>query len=201
MPILVGAVSVVLIAAILWTVRGARAKALAVAASESATVDTAEIESLTELELRRARRLDYPLSLIVFRLDKAESHNASPHEVLPLLDATSLHAASAGDPRSGAADAHGASSAPIVKLRSTDNVVFDRQQERFVMMLVGTEKQHAERIGARTAVSVQAKLHCSCSFGCAAFPADGFFAEDLLKRADPQAHSVLAPEGKAAQVA
>jgi len=182
MPILVGLAILVVLLAVLWTIRASTRKAITSVSDVSPLVDAMEMESIIEFELQRARRLDYPVSLIVLRIAKDQPAHPPPAKVIALFGDTARGTPATSEEEAALSIAR-RSRAELARLRSTDNVLFDQEQQRFVMALVGTSKQHAERIAARIGVSIEENLRCPSHFGCAAFPEDGLFADDLLKHA------------------
>lgn len=192
MDLLILAIFLTLIGVLVWNVRAIRLRLEAESITGAAVLETDEVESLLELELQRARRLNYPLSVINLRLEHQDVNPAVSHAVLKMIAADSRRAAP-GDTGSGVINIFRNSPGPLVTLRSTDLAVYDKQGNRFVMLLVGTGREDAERIARHVATCVSESLGYRSIYGCAEFPSDHYFKEDLLRETQAQQHAVEAP--------
>lgn len=189
MEILVIGVLAVATALVFWNIRIIRSKLIAFTESGSAEIDIEDFESLMELELQRARRLNYPLSVIMFRIKRDLMRKPSPSEVLRFIAGDS-RAVRLTDQSPDVVNIFRNAPEPVVRMRSTDTAVYDRERNRFVMMLVGSKREDAERIAKRISTDLQEDLGLSVNYGCAEFPRDRYFIQDLMADAELESHSV-----------
>lgn len=197
MQFLVYAALIALVLVLLWEIRAIRSKLSSLSQAELATVSTEDLESLLELEVQRARRLNYPLSVIVLRREKARPSNHSSGEVLKLIAADPRYVGPT-ESKAGVINIFRNSHDPAVRLRSTDMAVYDKQGNRFAILLVGTERKDAENIAKRIAASLSEKLSQIFEYRCSEFPGDHYFMEDLLTDSDFQRHTDEQPEASQA---
>lgn len=192
MEIVVMGVLGALTALAIWNIRNIRnlrAELATAGDASGVSIDMEQFESLMELELQRARRLNYALSIIMFHLERKGGKSPSPNDVLGYI---------AGDPRyvgvtdesAGVANIFRHAPDPVIRLRSTDTAVYDRRRNRYVMMLVGTQRDDAERIAKRIASNLTEQSGHSVSYGCAEFPRDRYLIDDLIEDAEQHRKAV-----------
>jgi hypothetical protein len=181
-------------AVLIWSTRDLRRRLEELVLGRSAVVDTADAKALMESELERARRLDYPLSVVTIRPDDSSTFSASSDQALsritggeqPVRDIAS------------STNLFRRRRKPIVQLRSTDVAVFDKQQQNFMVLLIGATRVDAEKVAERISKKIAIAIQQPLRYGCAEFPQDSYVFEDLLKRAETStqsaAYPVLKPE-------
>lgn len=167
-------------AVLLWNIRVIKSKLTAVVDTGSSQVEASEFQSLMELELQRARRLNYPLSIISLRTKNTGRTRPSPRDVLRLISFDSRYVG-IKSPIPGVVNIFENSPDPAIRLRATDMAVYDKKRDRFVMMLVGTEREAAEKIAHRLSANLSTNLKCSVGIGCAEFPSDRYGVDDLIE--------------------
>lgn len=200
-----------LIAAVLWLARARvwrrpSARSLAhvypvVSMSSLLSEDRDEptrLRSLVELELQRARRFDYSVSLVVVQLDDLR---ADRPELKKALAAIADSNATEALPHAPPGTVHIFSGRPemTINLRSTDMAVYDEEKNRFLMLLVGSKKKDALKIAERIRQQLTASFGGWVGVGCAEFPAEGYFVDDLILSAERELTLVGAkfPKGAA----
>lgn len=170
---------------LIWNTRDLRARLEQITLSNSAVLNTAEVETLIENELARARRLDYSVSILEIRPDEQESASETAKYFLKSVSNGTQPIVE----RSHSIHLFPGQRKPFVQLRSTDVAVYDKQLQRFVVLLIGTQKVDAERIAERVSRRISTAIEQPVQFGCAEFPADNYLLEDLLNSAKVSMHS------------
>lgn len=151
--------------------------------TRSVIIKSSQLHSLMELEFERARRLNYPFSIVIIKVAKSFAWKTPPDVVLGLL-ADDSDEQSSDDSEPSAVNIFRNKPEMAVNLRSTDMAVYDEQRGRFVLLLVGTSKGDAQRIAQRVTIKLTSRLNEDVTYGCAEFPVDDLFLDDLIKRAE-----------------
>lgn len=151
--------------------------------TRSVVLKSAQLHSAMEIEFERARRLNYSFSIVVINIVERVVWNASPDAVLRILADEGASLESDRSPP-GTINIFRSSSDIAVKLRSTDTAVYDDEKNRFILLLVGTRKHDAERIAGRVTDRLAKGLQQEVAYGCAEFPEDALFLDDLIARAE-----------------
>lgn len=191
---------VVIGAGILWNVRLISSRLSDFVETRAATVTGVELESLIEGELQRARRLGYPLSLLILRTKQAVGSGGPSNAAVLKLIAADSNAAWADDAPAGTINIFRNARKPVVVLRSTDMAVYDRQNNRFVMLLIGTAGEDARKMAQRIATTLTDRLGRPWTYGCAEFPGDDLIVEDLIATAEAKKKSISSEPATADEV-
>lgn len=185
------ALATILVACV-WNSRDLRRRIDGLANSRSAVLESADVEALMESELERARRLNYPLSVITIRPDEHDVGSTSSNPALAqITERSNRQRASAVS-----VNLFGSATESGVGLRATDVAVYDKQQRSFVVLLIGAAKVDAEKVAERISLEIARIIQQPLRYGCAEFPQDNYIFADLIKSAEASRRSTQTPRSQ-----
>jgi len=182
MDVLTYAVLITAIAALIYSNMSLRASISTRLSTRSVISGSSGLQVLIEPELERARRLKYPLSIVIIRPRPMFAERVHPEKILELINADMNTRTAVG------MDSGQGGVATIVPLRSTDVAVYDAKENQFVLVLVGTRKSDADRIGDRVASCVTNIFNQVTAYGSAEFPEEALFLPELVEKAERSAN-------------